>query len=112
MIRWANTAEKITAAFVRSVRELGLYWDEHGLVLRVKPSGYKQWNQRLFIHGKRRELGVGPLRLVTLAEAGDAALANCKEARAGGSPRNWVVDPPAEPDPFAEEKLQTERGRM
>ena len=78
---------KLTAAFVRSVREPGLYWDEHGLVLRVKPSGYKQWIQRLFIHGKRRELGLGPLRLVTLAEARDAALANRKVARAGGDPR-------------------------
>ena len=44
---------KLTAAFVRSVHEPGLYWDEHGLVLRVKPTGYKQWIQRLFIHGKR-----------------------------------------------------------
>ena len=78
---------KLTAAFVRSVREPGLYWDEHGLVLRVKPSGYKQWIQRLFIHGKRRELGLGPLRLVTLAEARDAAVANRKVARAGGDPR-------------------------
>ena len=78
---------KLTAAFVRSVHEPGLYWDEHGLVLRVKPSGYKQWIQRLFIHGKRRELGLGPVRLVTLAEARDAALANRKVARAGGDPR-------------------------
>ena len=78
---------KLTAAFVRSVHEPGLYWDEHGLVLRVKPSGYKQWIQRLFIHGKRRELGLGPVRLVTLAEARDAALANGKVARAGGDPR-------------------------
>ena len=78
---------QLTAAFVRSVREPGLYWDEYGLVLRVKPSGYKQWIQRLFIHGKRRELGLGPVRLVTLAEARDAAVANRKVARAGGDPR-------------------------
>ncbi len=78
---------KLTAAFVRSVHDPGLYWDEHGLVLRVKPSGYKQWIQRLFIHGKRRELGLGPVRIVTLAEARDAALANRKVARAGGDPR-------------------------
>ena len=52
------------------------------MVLRVKPSGYKQWIQRLFIHGRRRELGLGPVRLVTLAEA----LANRKIARAGGDP--------------------------
>ena len=49
--------------------------------------GYKQWIQRLFIHGKRRELWLSPVRLVTLAEARDAALANRKLARAGGDPR-------------------------
>ena len=79
--------KKLTAAFVRSVQQPGLYWDEHGLVLRVKPGGYKQWIQRLFIRGKRRELGLGPVRIVTLAEARDAALANRKVARAGGDPR-------------------------
>ena len=83
----AKHGRKLTAAFVRSVHKPGLYWDEHGLVLRVKPSGYKQWIQRLFIHGKRRELGLGPVRLVTLAEARDAALANRKVAWAGGDPR-------------------------
>lgn len=72
---------------MRSVHEPGLCWDEHGLVLRVKPSGYKQWIQRLFIHGKRRELGLGPFRLGTLAEARDTALANRKVARAGRDPR-------------------------
>ena len=59
---FAPTVKKLTAAFVRTVQEPGLYWDEHGLVLRVKPSGYKQWIQRLFIHSKRRELGLGPVR--------------------------------------------------
>ena len=82
----ARHGKKLTAAFVRTVQEPGLYWDEHGLVLRVKPSSYKQWIQRLFIQGKRRELGLGPVRLVTLAEARDAALANRKLARAGGDP--------------------------
>lgn len=59
---------KLTAAFVRSVRQAGLYSDEHGLVLRVNPFDYKQWVQRLFIHGKRRELGLDPVCLMTLAE--------------------------------------------
>ena len=68
------------------MKEPGIYCDEHGLVLRVKASGYKQWIQRLFIHGRRRELGLGPIRLVTLAEAREAAFANRKLARAGGDP--------------------------
>ena len=82
----ARHGKKLTAAFVRTVQEPGLYWDENGLVLRVKPSGYKQWIQRLFIHGKRRELGLGPVRLTTLAEAREAAMANRKLARSGGDP--------------------------
>ena len=77
----ARHGKKLTAAFVHTVQQPGIYCDEHGLVLRVKPSGYKQWIQRLFIHGKRRELGLGPVRLVTLAEAREAAVANRKLAR-------------------------------
>ena len=78
--------KKLSAAFVRSVEWPGLYWDEHGLILRVKPSGYKQWIQRLFIHGKRRELGLGSIRLVTLAQARETAIANRRLARSGGNP--------------------------
>ena len=78
--------KKLSAAFVRTVEQPGLYWDEHGLILRVKPSGYKQWIQRLFIHGKRRELGLGSLRLVTLAQARETAIANRRLARSGGNP--------------------------
>ena len=78
--------KKLSAAFVRTVEQAGLYWDEHGLILRVKPSGYKQWIQRLFIHGKRRELGLGSIRLVTLAQARERAIANRRLARSGGNP--------------------------
>ena len=78
--------KKLSAAFVRTIEQPGLYWDEHGLILRVKPTGYKQWIQRLFIHGKRRELGLGSLRLVTLAQAREAAIANRRLARSGGNP--------------------------
>ena len=78
--------KKLSAAFVRTVEQPGLYWDEHGLILRVKPSGYKQWIQRLFIHGKRRELGLGSIRLVTLAQARERAIANRRLARSGGNP--------------------------
>ena len=77
---------KLSAAFVRTVEQPGLYWDEHGLILRVKSSGYKQWIQRLFIHGKRRELGLGSIRLVTLAQARETAIANRRLARSGGNP--------------------------
>ena len=35
----------------------------------MKPSGHKSWVQRLIVHGKRRDIGLGPFDLVSLAEA-------------------------------------------
>ena len=48
---------------------------------------------RLFIHGKRRELGLGPVRLVTLAQVREAARANRRLARAGGDPMAGAPPP-------------------
>lgn len=76
----------LNAAFVRSVKEPGKYFDGHGLYLRVEPNGSRFWVQRIAIRGKRTELGLGSPSLVSLAEARDAALANRKMARAGGDP--------------------------
>ena len=63
-----------------------LYSDDHGLYLAVQPSGSRQWVQRLVIHGRRRELGLGSYPLVSLAEARETAFQNRKLARQGGDP--------------------------
>ena len=76
----------LSAAFVRTVTRPGHYWDGHGLILRVTPALSKQWIQRLRIHGKRRELGLGGFPLVTLAQAREVALTNRRNVRAGGDP--------------------------
>ena len=55
----------------------------------VHSIGTRSWIQRLVIRGRKRELGLGSVQLVSLAEAREQALANRKLARAGG-------DPPAE----------------
>ena len=65
--RMARNGKKLTVAFVRTVEKPGIYCDEHGLILRGKPSGYKQWTQRIVINGRRREFGLGTVRLVALA---------------------------------------------
>ena len=77
---------KLTAAFVRSAAEPGIYMDLHGLRLRVKPSGSRQWIWRGTIHGKRRDLGLGSPPYVSLAEARETAFEYRKLARAGGDP--------------------------
>ena len=78
--------EKLTEEFVRTATEPGKYRDAHGLMLRVMPSGSKQWVQRIAVHGRRRELGLGGYPLVSLADAREAALSNRRIARGGGDP--------------------------
>lgn len=77
---------RLSAAKVRQVLKAGKYYDVHGLFLRVEPTGSKRWVQRLTIHGRQREIGLGAAELVTLAEARDVAMENRKLARAGGDP--------------------------
>ncbi len=76
----------LTAAFIRTVKEPGKYFDGHGLYLRIMPTGSRQWVQRIVIRGKRREIGLGSADLVGLADARAATLANRATARAGGDP--------------------------
>ena len=76
----------LTARKVKAINEPGLYGDGGTLFLRVAPGGSKQWMQRLTINGKRRDIGLGSVELVTLAEAREAAFENRKLARRGGDP--------------------------
>ena len=64
----------------------GRHADGNGLSLYVQPTGTRSWVQCLVIRGRRRELGLGSARLVSLAEAREQALANRKLARSGGDP--------------------------
>jgi integrase len=80
--------KQLTALFVNSVKEQGKYFDGrgHGLFLLVDASGYKRWVQRLRVHGRQRDFGLGSPPLVTLAEARDVALENKKIVMKGGDP--------------------------
>ena len=77
---------KLTVKKVRAINRPGLYGDGNTLYLRVAPGGSKQWVQRLTIHGKRHDIGLGGCSWVTLSEAREAAYANRKVARRGGDP--------------------------
>ena len=75
----------LAPAFVRSAPP-GHHIDGNGLYLYVQPTGARSWIQRLVIRGRRCELGLGSVALVTLAEAREKAVANRKLAREGGDP--------------------------
>ena len=77
---------KLTAMFVRKVTKPGRYGDGNGLYLRVMPSGSRQWVQRIAIHGKRCDMGLGGFPMTSLREARQMAFENRKLARSGGDP--------------------------
>jgi integrase len=80
---------RLTAVSVNAKRSPGRYADGNGLYLLVDPSRAKRWIWRGVIRGKRCDLGLGSVRLVSLAEAREEAIRLRKSARKGGDP---VVD--------------------
>ena len=80
----------LTAAKVRNAGP-GEYADGNGLALRVSASGARSWVQRLRVHGRAANLGLGSATLVTLADARRIAADNRAIARTGGDPRKAKV---------------------
>ena len=60
---------KLTTKFIENITKAGKYYDQHGLFLHVRPSGAKKWLQRYTIKGRRREIGLGSAKVVTVAQA-------------------------------------------
>jgi integrase len=60
--------------------------DGGGLYVLVAPNGTKSWVLRTVVKGKRCDIGLGSLTLVTLAEAREEAIRLRKIARLGGDP--------------------------
>ena len=78
---------KLTIKRIKALTKPGRYSDGNTLFLRVAESGSKYWIQRLMIHGKRHDLGLGAWPLLDLAEARIKAFENRKQARIdGGDP--------------------------
>lgn len=88
-------AGKLTATKVRSLKEPGRYGDGAGLMLVIAPDGSRKWVLRVQKGGKRRDLGLGSLAGVSLAQAREEADRLRKMVRAGL-------------DPVAERKKQRE----
>lgn len=65
----ARIIGRLTALNVQRARKPGMYADGGGLYLQVSASGAKSWVYRFMLRGKAREMGLGPLHVVSLAEA-------------------------------------------
>ena len=78
--------QRLSAAKVRTLSEPGQYSDGNGLTLRVEPTGSKRWVQRVTLHGKRHNIGLGGFPAVSLADAREMAAANQLAIKQGKDP--------------------------
>jgi integrase len=65
----ARPSNRLSAVEVRNVSQPGLYHDGDGLYLQVSPAGTKSWIYKYMLGGRAREMGLGPLSLISLGEA-------------------------------------------
>ena len=76
----------LNAVKIKSLKEPGRYADGNGLYLVVEATGAKRWMLRTMAKGRRRDIGLGGIQLVSLAEAREKASVLRRIARAGGDP--------------------------
>ena len=69
----ARPIHRLSARAVTSAKERGLHTDGGGLFLQVARNGSRSWLFRFTLRGKTRHMGLGPIDLVSLAEARAAA---------------------------------------
>jgi integrase len=100
----ARQISKLTAISIPRIKEPGLHPDGNGLYLRVKVDGRKTWVFRFMLHGKAREMGLGALNALSLADARSKAAACRKQISEG-------IDPIAARD-AATAKAQLEAARV
>ena len=71
---------------LKAITKPGRYKAGDTLYLIVTPTGAKSWVQRLTIHGKRRDIGLGSFKLITLSKARQRAHDNRVMVAEGGDP--------------------------
>ena len=89
---------KLTALQIKNAKP-GMLHDGGGLYLQVSKVGSKSWIYRYFSDGKSHDHGLGSFKVLTLAEAREAAL-QCRKLRAQGL------------DPIREKKQQRIAARL
>ncbi len=78
--------KKLTVTKIRSIKVPGRYSDGDGLTLILTGPMKGRWNLRVQVNGRRRDIGLGSLVVVSLAEARDAAYLIRKDIHNGLDP--------------------------
>jgi integrase len=82
----ARAINRLTSRGVAALREPGLHADGQGLYVRIDQTCARRWVLIFHLRGKRREMGLGSLEDVSLAEARAAAEAARSLIRDGQDP--------------------------
>ncbi len=77
---------KLTAKKVQGKLKPGMHNDGAGLYLRISKTGGKSWILRCRVHGVKRDIGLGGVAMVSLADARTKATEMRTVARSGGDP--------------------------
>jgi hypothetical protein len=94
---------RLTAKTIATIKSPGFYCDGGGLFLQVGDGGARSWIYRYMLAGKARDMGLGGLREVSLAEAR-------KRVEEFRTLRSEGIDPIEARDKFkAEAKLAADR---
>ena len=80
---------RLTSLHIRNLKEPGRYNDGDGLYLELTGPNKGNWQLRATVNGRRRDIGLGSLALVSLKEARDAAFELRRDIQRG-------IDPVAE----------------
>ena len=79
----ARSINRLSHLKVAAAKKRGLYADGGGLYLQVAPGGSKSWLFRFKMDGRARDMGLGPLNSVSLANAREIAT-ECRQQRLAG----------------------------
>ncbi len=77
---------RLTPLAVKRLGKPGLHADGNGLYLRISEGGGRAWLLFVHVRGKRREMGLGSVKLYNLAEARERARKYRQIAHAGKDP--------------------------
>jgi integrase len=79
----SSNSNRLSAVEVKGINWKGMYHDGGGLYLQVSAGGAKSWIYRFMLDGRPREMGLGPVTAIPLAEARKRA-AECRRMRLDG----------------------------
>lgn len=82
----ARSINRLSSRSLASKTKRGRYADGGGLYLQVSDNEAKSWLFRFMLNGKSRQMGLGSLHTISLAEARDEALLCRKQLRDGFDP--------------------------